>query len=527
MLEKGHLCQKAYLLVEVLILRRDLKMRNFKARTLLWGLLAFVMVLIMLPATSVFASASISLDKTTYATGETIRITPSGIPHDMVGWIGLFRSGAPHTTGWLWENSVRTGSGVLEVTGNFRSGTDGVLADGSYEMRLFRSYPPSEANHIMTAPFVIDNSSVTISLDKTTYVAGETIRITPSGITHNMRGWIGLFRSGAPHTTGWLWENDGITIGTGVLEVTRGFRTGSGVLDDGSYEMRLYKSYPPNEVKHIMTVPFTKGGTVPTPAPTPVPTPTPTPAPTPPSSSGTPIDGFRGEAISAGAKLWWHPISGGMGYRVYRSENSNDEGVSITDFYITSNEFIDVNVRPNTTYHYTVRQVIREARPLEGHREELGPVTSRIQVTTPNSILGDNLVPPNQSAEKKFILMTMDDPRMSLNGIRQEIDPGRGTSPLILNSRTMVPIRAIVEGMNGTVGWDAGTRQISLDNGSHSVRMWVGLRELTANGVSKPVDVPPAIMNGRTMVPVRFSAENLGAEVDWLNSTRQVVIVYY
>ena len=91
----------------------------------------------------------------------------------------------------------------------------------------------------------------------------------------------------------------------------------------------------------------------------------------------------------------------------------------------------------------------------------------------------------------------------------------------------MVPIRAIVEGMGGTVGWHESIREITLDYRSQSVRMTLDEEIFTANGVKKEADVPPMSINGRTMVPIRFATENLGCVVDWLNSTRQIVIVYY
>jgi hypothetical protein len=258
------------------------------------------------------------------------------------------------------------------------------------------------------------------------------------------------------------------------------------------------------------------------------PTPTPTPSPTPPPSSGSAPSGFQAEAISAGAKLKWNTMTGGVGFRVYRSENANSEGISITDFYITSTEFVDVNVKANTTYFYSVRQVIAEARPFEGIAEQLSPPSSRISVTMLSEILGDDLDPPDDpNAVKKFILMTIDDPNMTVNGVLQEIDPGRGTTPVLLNARTMVPIRAIVEGMGGSVHWNEARREISLAYQKNNVIMTLNQNAFTVNGATQQADVPPTTANGRTIVPIRFAAESLGCAIDWLNSTRQVVIVYY
>ena len=50
--------------------------------------------------------------------------------------------------------------------------------------------------------------------------------------------------------------------------------------------------------------------------------------------------------------------------------------------------------------------------------------------------------------------------------------------------------------------------------------------DITVKGVSKKMDVVPASKNNRTFVPVRFAAENLNCKVDWINSTKEAVIVY-
>ncbi len=301
------------------------------------------------------------------------------------------------------------------------------------------------------------------------------------------------------------------------------YKTDPLTLQPGNYYIELAPYYS-NASNADYSISVNTSGNVPQlpePTPTPVPEPTPTP---PPVSSGTQVGGFSSEAVNVGAKLWWNPISGGVGYRVYRSETSGVEGISVTDFYITSNEFIDVNVDANKTYYYTVRQVIKEAKPFEGLPEELGPASAQITVRTSGEILGGNA--SDSIARKRFILMTLDDAYMSIDGVRQEIDPGRGTVPLIVNSRTMVPIRAIVEGMGGSVGWDDASRRIALGYSGKQVQMWLDNRQITVGGQYVTIDVAPKSINGRTMVPIRFAAENLGCQVDWINSTRQIVIVF-
>gem|GEM_PF-1217147 len=244
-----------------------------------------------------------------------------------------------------------------------------------------------------------------------------------------------------------------------------------------------------------------------------------------PVSSTGPINDFRATLISTGVKLSWSSPGGASGYRVFRSENAYDEGAALNDALITGTDFIDVNVRNNAIYYYSVRPVIREGKPNEGVPEELGPATPKLQVMTTGIVSPP--VAPSSSATKSFILMKIDDSYLSVNGVREEVDPGRGTVPMLLNNRTMVPARAIVEAMGGTAGWQDATREVSLDCKQNSVRMWLDNPIITANGVSKVLDVAPASINGRTMVPLRGALENLNCVVDWLGDTNQIVIVFY
>jgi uncharacterized protein YjdB len=124
------------------------------------------------------------------------------------------------------------------------------------------------------------------------------------------------------------------------------------------------------------------------------------------------------------------------------------------------------------------------------------------------------------------ISLYIDSPYMSVNGIQQEIDPGRGTVATIRNSRTMLPIRAIAEALGGTVDWNNSEQKVTLQLGSQSVEMVIGNRDITVNGVRKTMDVAPYIENSRTFLPIRFVSENLGASVEWINESRQVVVTY-
>lgn len=226
----------------------------------------------------------------------------------------------------------------------------------------------------------------------------------------------------------------------------------------------------------------------------------------------------QAEAFDSGVRMEW-PRAEGLGYRLFRSTSADELGISVTDFYLTSTTFADVNVQPNTTYYYTVKPVLTEADPLQGVEEELGSAIATFTVTT-----GDDLYRPGSL--KQFIVLQVDNPYMSVNGIEEEIDPGRGTVPEIMAGRTMVPIRAIVEAMEGSLGWEGSTQKISITARGNTVEMWIGETDITVNGVSDNMDIAPLIQNERTYVPLRFAADNLDTNIDWLASTSEVVITY-
>ncbi len=224
------------------------------------------------------------------------------------------------------------------------------------------------------------------------------------------------------------------------------------------------------------------------------------------------------ETFKSGLRISWQPAAA-LGYRVYRSKEKASLGISVTDFYITSTAFVDANAEDNTFYYYTVKPVIAEAKPLEGVAEKLGNPIATFEVKT----LGTTYKP---GQFKNFIILQLDSPNMSVNGMNQEVDPGRGTAPMIISGRTMVPIRAVVEAMDGNINWDGATRKITLNARGNTVEMWLDKLDIIVNGVAGKMDVAPISKNDRTYVPIRFAAENLNCKVEWINSTKEAIVIY-
>ena len=99
--------------------------------------------------------------------------------------------------------------------------------------------------------------------------------------------------------------------------------------------------------------------------------------------------------------------------------------------------------------------------------------------------------------------------------------------PVIVNGRTLVPIRAISEGMGANVDWDSATNTVTITQDSTVVKLTIDSTTAYINGVASTLDVPAALIGGRTMVPLRFVGTALGEQVGWYPSGNIGVIALY
>lgn len=122
------------------------------------------------------------------------------------------------------------------------------------------------------------------------------------------------------------------------------------------------------------------------------------------------------------------------------------------------------------------------------------------------------------------IVLKIDNPTMTVNGIEKEIDPGMGTKPVIINDRTLLPIRAVVEEIGGAVGWNGEKQEVTLSYGKNTILLTINNTTAYLNGEAHTLDTAPTIINDRTMLPIRFIVESFGYTVDWNGSTQTVTI---
>ncbi len=97
-------------------------------------------------------------------------------------------------------------------------------------------------------------------------------------------------------------------------------------------------------------------------------------------------------------------------------------------------------------------------------------------------------------------------------------------NPQIIEGQTMVPYRGIVESLGGQAKWDNRDRSVSVIKGKTALKLIIGKKEARYNGKKISLAVAPVMINGQTLVPLRFIGENLGQQVSWNNRSKTIVI---
>lgn len=110
--------------------------------------------------------------------------------------------------------------------------------------------------------------------------------------------------------------------------------------------------------------------------------------------------------------------------------------------------------------------------------------------------------------------------QIKINGMVQELEP----SPVIINDLTLVPLRGIFERLGVTVEWDDERRRITATKDATVVILDVGSKTGFVNGKPISLDIEAQIVNGRTMVPLRFISESFGFDVKWDDNRKTVII---
>ncbi|KAF1085275.1 hypothetical protein SPSYN_01411 [Sporotomaculum syntrophicum] len=205
--------------------------------------------------------------------------------------------------------------------------------------------------------------------------------------------------------------------------------------------------------------------------------------------------------------LTWQDNSGADNpeacFMIYRGEHPGGSTTYLTSVKRDFNEFTVTDLSPNQTYYFSVKAY-----------SDWGSSEASNEANATTS-------PPFAN----LISLQIGSPDMLVNGKQQKIDPGRNTTPMVIDGRSMVPIKSIIEAMGGEVAWDSVEQKVSVKLKDSNVEVWIGSNKAKVNGLNAITDTAPSVINGRTMLPLRFISENLGSDVKYNSSTQKVTII--
>ena len=167
--------------------------------------------------------------------------------------------------------------------------------------------------------------------------------------------------------------------------------------------------------------------------------------------------------------------------------------------------YMDNGVAPETRYTYRVR-----AYNVFGN----SPYSNEAAATTPQR--------------------TRTEIRLRVGQISYQVD-GRtmvmDAPPIMLEGRTLLPIRYVAEAIGARVEWNERELKITITQANNRIELWVNSNTARVNGVSRAIDpdnarvMPVIVPPGRTMMPLRFISEALGCQVDWNSQTREITVI--
>ncbi|MFE1242993.1 stalk domain-containing protein [Fictibacillus sp. NPDC058756] len=107
-----------------------------------------------------------------------------------------------------------------------------------------------------------------------------------------------------------------------------------------------------------------------------------------------------------------------------------------------------------------------------------------------------------------------------VNGLYQTFDQ----DPVYIKGRTLVHVRGVFDDLGATVSWDSKTNSVIIKKGSDVIQLELNSNKAYKNGVLFNIDASAKVINNRTMIPLRFISESIGAKVKWDAGTGNIFI---
>ena len=130
------------------------------------------------------------------------------------------------------------------------------------------------------------------------------------------------------------------------------------------------------------------------------------------------------------------------------------------------------------------------------------------------------------AAQARTVQLQIDNPEMVVNEHARPIDE-YGSVPLIIDGRTLAPLRPVIEALGGTVLWDEDLRLLTIRDHlkENEIIVKINSYDSVVNARTGPqLDVAPTLIDDVTMVPILFIAHHLGFDIEWDDDTRTITI---
>jgi len=196
-----------------------------------------------------------------------------------------------------------------------------------------------------------------------------------------------------------------------------------------------------------------------------------------------------------------------------------------------------VTVGGQVTDHSGVRSIVVNGQPVVPYADgtfsqpiplALGVNTIRVEaVDNRGNVAQKDLIVSRSSGSTNqrslYVILTIGSTSMNVNGLPVKMD----AAPFIRDGRTLLPIRALMETLGGSVQWNAATKTTTVTLSSRTVTLTIGSRAALVDGKPVTVDVAPMIVDGRTFLPLRAVAENIGLDLAWEPVSQTISFTYW
>lgn len=241
---------------------------------------------------------------------------------------------------------------------------------------------------------------------------------------------------------------------------------------------------------------------------------------------------FRGNECSDGdvaaelAVNRWHRLRG-VGLDDWYSKDGSDKGATMT--ILENNTFTDVsegiNVGNSAFWTLVRNNKFNSWVDKEGYKHEEivyeHPKSNfRLLYIKDNAVFGDVNETLNPRLDIKRELEE-NGIRMFINGVEVVFDDA---NPMIKNDRVLVPARLVFEKLGAEVSWLGYTNEVIIKSDGKEIKLTIASRNALVNGEYKTLDCEAELVSNRTMIPIRFVAESLGADVAWDEAEQTVYI---